>query len=447
MPRRLRQMRVKPAFQSLLLTLAAAGMSLATSAQDFDTVRESLLGDIEQAQQELNRTQEEIGQERQAMARQLNQAQNTVLDLRARTVAARRLADEQTLTLQQIEERLSDWQVQSQFQTRLLAAFSGRVAGVLVSTLNEGNAMQGGIEALTAFVARQPLRLHPQWSEAQMILPEGQLATASVLQLGPVTWYLNDQSGGLAVTSGSRLTAALAFNGEALEDLETVREGGQGKLTFDPTLSEALLLAEQDETLIEHLQKGGIWVIPILLFALFASLTAIAKGVFLWRLPEQVPALGERMEKALQDGTGLDQLVSQVTGMQAALVKVALQPQTSEQRDDRLYACLVECRNRLDRWLGAIALTAAVAPLLGLLGTVSGMITTFQLMTLFGSGDASSVSAGISEALVTTELGLVVAIPALLAHALISRKVKSYYSQLETTAIHLTQLPLPERAA
>ena len=97
--------------------------------------------------------------------------------------------------------------------------------------------------------------------------------------------------------------------------------------------------------------------------------------------------------------------------------------------------------------LGAIALTAAVAPLLGLLGTVSGMITTFKLMTLFGSGDASAVSAGISEALVTTELGLVVAIPALLAHALMSRKVKSYYSELETTAIRLSQLPSAGRPA
>ena len=440
-------MRRNPARQLFLFTLVATGISVVAFAQDLDAVRASLLGDFEQAQQELNRTQEKIGQERQALARQLNQAQNAVLDLRERAIAARRLADEQTLTLQQIEERLSDWEAQSRFQTRLLTTFAGRVSGMLASTPNEGDAMRDGIEALKAFVASQPSRLHPEWSEAQIVLPEGQLATADVLQLGPVTWYLNDESGGLALTSGSRLTAALAFQRQALEGLETVRGSGRGRLTFDPTLSEALLLADQDETLIEHLQKGGIWVIPILLFALFASLTAIVKGVSLWRLPKQVPALAERIEQALRNGSGLEQLVSQVTGMQAALIKVALQPQTAEKRDDRLYACLVECRNRLDRWLGAVALTAAVAPLLGLLGTVSGMITTFQLMTLFGSGDASSVSAGISEALVTTELGLVVAIPALLAHALMSRKVKSYYSQLETTAIHLSQLPLQGRAA
>ena len=71
------------------------------------------------------------------------------------------------------------------------------------------------------------------------------------------------------------------------------------------------------------------------------------------------------------------------------------------------------------------------------------MIATFKAMTLFGAGDASAVSGGIAEALITTELGLVVAIPALLAHALMSRRVKSYFAQLENDAVHLSQLPVP----
>ena len=115
---------------------------------------------------------------------------------------------------------------------------------------------------------------------------------------------------------------------------------------------------------------------------------------------------------------------------------------TREERYDRLYAALRAQRNRLERGLGAIAMTASIAPLLGLLGTVSGMITTFKAMTLFGAGDANVVSGGIAEALITTELGLVVAIPALLAHALMSRRVKSYFAQLENDAVQLSQLPL-----
>jgi biopolymer transport protein ExbB len=144
----------------------------------------------------------------------------------------------------------------------------------------------------------------------------------------------------------------------------------------------------------------------------------------------------------MKEGPGaLESVIRKVRGPQQELLRIALTPQSVQQRDDRLYAALLEQRNTLERWLGAIAMTAAVSPLLGLLGTVSGMITTFKLMTLFGAGDASSVSAGISEALVTTELGLVVAIPALLAHALLSRKVKNYFSRLEGDAVHLSQLP------
>ena len=72
-----------------------------------------------------------------------------------------------------------------------------------------------------------------------------------------------------------------------------------------------------------------------------------------------------------------------------------------------------------------------VAPLLGLLGTVTGMIHTFKLVTIFGSGEAHLLSGGISEALVTTEAGLVIAIPVLIAHAYFHRRVKSIIAGLE----------------
>jgi biopolymer transport protein ExbB len=82
-----------------------------------------------------------------------------------------------------------------------------------------------------------------------------------------------------------------------------------------------------------------------------------------------------------------------------------------------------------------MALTAAAAPLLGLLGTVTGMIKTFTLITIFGTGDAKSLSSGISEALVTTELGLVVAIPSLILHGLLSRMAKQKIGDLEQISV------------
>jgi len=93
-------------------------------------------------------------------------------------------------------------------------------------------------------------------------------------------------------------------------------------------------------------------------------------------------------------------------------------------------------------WLRVLPVLTGAVPLLGLVGTVSGMITTFKLMTIFGSSDANTLSAGISEAMITTKLGLVVAVPALIAHAFMTRRVKTYFSELENLGVGRSQLPL-----
>jgi len=92
----------------------------------------------------------------------------------------------------------------------------------------------------------------------------------------------------------------------------------------------------------------------------------------------------------------------------------------------------------LERYLSALSVGAVVSPLLGLLGTVTGMIHTFGLISIFGTGDARLLSGGISEALVTTEAGLVVAIPLLLLHAFLSRRVRGITDGLETSAVAFT---------
>ena len=94
-------------------------------------------------------------------------------------------------------------------------------------------------------------------------------------------------------------------------------------------------------------------------------------------------------------------------------------------------------RPNLERFLAFLALSAAAAPLMGLLGTVIGMIKTFQLITIYGTGDPKGLASGISEALVTTEFGLIVAIPILVVHGLLSRMARQKIGQLEQVAISL----------
>lgn len=427
----------------LLLCTGALLAAGPVAAADLDEVRSSLVADIQRAQQALSATQASVGAERGALAEQINRAQARVLELRERTVAARRVADEETLSLQQIESRIEGWREQSQFQSRLVAGFLNRVGGQEVGVAGSAG-LQRDLPRLRNYFGTRDSLLYPGWKGERLVQADGQLTQAQLLRLGPVAWFLHEGQGGLVTDEGGLARIALTFDETTTAGLQGLQATGSGQLTFDPTLSRALLLAEDNETLMEHLRKGGIWVIPILLFAVFASSIAVFKAVAMYRLPPLVPGLAERLERALASGEGaVQKVMAAVQGQQERLARVALAAhENTEQRDDKLYALLLEQRHALERWLGAIAITASVSPLLGLLGTVSGMITTFRLMTLFGAGDANAVSAGISEALITTELGLVVAIPALLAHALLSRKVKQRFAQLENDAVHLSQLPL-----
>jgi biopolymer transport protein ExbB len=100
-----------------------------------------------------------------------------------------------------------------------------------------------------------------------------------------------------------------------------------------------------------------------------------------------------------------------------------------------MFETFLEEQPALQRGLPFIAIASATAPLLGLLGTVTGMIETFRLINLFGTSDARNLASGISEALVTTEFGLIVAIPALILHALLSRKVQGIKATMEMASL------------
>lgn len=91
----------------------------------------------------------------------------------------------------------------------------------------------------------------------------------------------------------------------------------------------------------------------------------------------------------------------------------------------------------IERNLNLLKSLASLAPLLGLLGTVTGMISLFDVITAFGTGDPKLLAGGISEALVTTEFGLIVAIPAVLAHRLLQNRADETIASLEETGLAL----------
>ncbi|TVR42943.1 MAG: MotA/TolQ/ExbB proton channel family protein [Planctomycetota bacterium] len=118
-----------------------------------------------------------------------------------------------------------------------------------------------------------------------------------------------------------------------------------------------------------------------------------------------------------------------------ATVLLGILQSPPSQRQQQAGAFLAEAEVSLARGLRLLAVLAASAPLLGLLGTVTGMIASFQAL---GTGaDAEGLSAGIGQALLTTELGLMVAVPTLIVHALLARDASRWRARLEAEALHL----------
>jgi biopolymer transport protein ExbB len=111
-----------------------------------------------------------------------------------------------------------------------------------------------------------------------------------------------------------------------------------------------------------------------------------------------------------------------------------------EQLEDQVSESLLEETPRIERFGTAIMVIAAVAPLLGLLGTVTGMISTFSVITEHGTGDPKMLAGGISEALITTQLGLIVSIPALLLGTLLKSQAEALLGRLEWAALHVINL-------
>ena len=111
-----------------------------------------------------------------------------------------------------------------------------------------------------------------------------------------------------------------------------------------------------------------------------------------------------------------------------------------EELESQLEDILAKATPPLEKNLSVIKLLAAVAPLLGLLGTVIGMIDTFQAITLFGTGDPKLMAGGISQALVTTMLGLIAAVPLLFVHNILDSRSRSISQVYEEQAIGLLAL-------
>ena len=278
----------------------------------------------------------------------------------------------------------------------------------------------------------------------QILDGQGQSQPAELLFLGPFTQAYRTPAGtvGFALYSpASRRLLALTQppDGRNQRALAAYFAGESDAVPVDPGLGDALRQLGQRRGLGQQIADGGLIVWPILLIGLIAAVLVAERLWFLWRQPRGGDALLAQLQPCLEqhDWAACEQLCGTAdTALKRVLAAgLAARWQSREEQENVLQEAILGEIPALERFLSTLAVLAAIAPLLGLLGTVTGMIQTFQIITLHGTGDPRLLSAGISEALVTTMLGLAVAIPILLLHSLLSRRVENRIAELEEKAI------------
>jgi biopolymer transport protein ExbB len=268
---------------------------------------------------------------------------------------------------------------------------------------------------------------------------DGTLKDGKFALLGPVS-YFTDSAGTVGITNGMIENRANIYTLKGYEEgISATINSGAGVLPIDTTDGEALEGITHNITLMQEFALGGFVMFPILGLFILAILIAVYKAVELFRVKaakaKDIDVILDHLRAGKADAALAH--AKSVGGPVGEMLCAAVE-NASEDREvieEVLYETIIKTQPKLERFLAFIAVVAATAPLLGLLGTVTGMIKTFKLITIVGTGDARNLSSGISEALITTKWGLIVAIPTLIMHALLNRKAKGVVGSMEQSAV------------
>lgn len=439
---------VCPAAHAADAPASAAGE--AGHGRDWESVTKSAASLKSETQAQVRSLGESMAQDRQALLRELRQ-------LKEETARSR----EQALALQAELRRLRDE------EGRLNAELAGQRA---VMSKIENNVRDNAGLLLAGARVQPGFLAHPEWRSRleamtapdrfppmedvsflldslltviahsgeivrnqERIYPRaGSASTASVLRLGALqaAYALGDEAGFLQAFAANDLPRSAAYIPDS-EESELILAAVAGAPALPMDFSGGALLRSPPErrTMLTTLRDGGFFLWPILLIGLVGAGLVVERCIVLGRIRISGKGIAQEAEGARGLVAGPTQrVVARVLGNDSP---------SPELMEKRLEEAILDELPPLERFLQTLRVLAAVAPLLGLLGTVSGIIQTFRVITLHGNGDPKLLSAGISEALLTTEFGLLVAIPLLLSHHFLTRRMNSIVLDMETAGTAL----------
>jgi biopolymer transport protein ExbB len=303
--------------------------------------------------------------------------------------------------------------------------------------------------------------------ETSVVFPDGgEPQQMSVARFGTVFAYAQGDSGRVVTIGQSGRDGADRYRIRTIDNPllrqkitawfgaatgERARWGPVAVDIMQSDLSGSLMTGEK-ETLGERIRRfvkaGGPVMVPLALLPLWALIIVVLKLLQFAGKRYLIRKTFNRVAQLLEknDRKGVQALIAGGKGAAARTVATCLDTAvtTRQSAESAVKELLFSETSRLSGHLNTLAVIAGVAPLLGLLGTVTGMIRLFEVITRFGTGDPKLLAGGISEALITTEVGLIIAVPVLLLHNFLRNYRNRITAELQVGTLRIINRLFPE---
>lgn len=282
--------------------------------------------------------------------------------------------------------------------------------------------------------------------KGEFYLPDGKKVKGDIVRVGNVAAYGIAREAAGALAPAGNGTYKL-WNAVGSSDDAKAMYAKKPNETIDIFVYENLdkeVDYVKEKTFTDTLEDGGVIGYIIFGLGLFGIALLGLRVINLMRASTNVNDITQVVIEKVEGGQKHEALeaIKEYEGSTARVIKSALRniDKDREHVEDVIMENILNESTQIDRFGSFVLVIAAVAPLMGLLGTVTGMIETFDVITEFGTGDPKLLSGGISAALVTTMQGLIVAIPLLLIGNLLSGWAQSIKDSMEQNALHIVNL-------
>lgn len=415
---------------------------------------------LKKAAEELNRARTRVMQEKAPLLDQLRAAEDRIIAAESATSRLTTNHEEADTDRRKLMKEIEASRRSTTYVVTLahdglqafrdgLAPGETQLVGERIQALQQGIDGSTGVNAPAAIDVAEFLLGHIRQSSggytatgSATIADGNDVMVGTFAFVGPETFFSSEQAGHFGTVrprEGAMYPVSYPLDVWAPADANALFAGQPAAIPADASHGKALRLRQTSGDLYDHVKKGGVVAYLIVVIGVVALIMILQKVRDLSRMAvntraEVQPFLalvtaGSRNEAEAALGT----LKASTRELFAEGLLHANEPKSI--LEERMHAVLLGQRLHFERRLPLLAVIATAAPLMGLLGTVVGMVKTFALITVFGTGNAGKLSSGISEVLVATEIGLAVAIPTLVAHGFLAHRIHKNLSMLERHAL------------